>query len=58
MRIGIDAYPLTREKFTGLGAYLLNLVKELQIIDALHHPEHILQALEGRHVGTIIYKGP
>ncbi len=33
MRIGIDAYPLTREKFTGLGTYLLNLVKELQIID-------------------------
>jgi len=28
----------------------------LQIIDALHHPEHILAALEGHHVGTIIYK--
>ncbi len=31
-------------------------LKELQIIDALHHPEHILAALEGEHVGTIIYK--
>ena len=31
-------------------------LKELQIIDALHHPEHILSALEGEHVGTIIYK--
>jgi molybdenum storage protein len=29
---------------------------ELQIIDALNHPEHILAALEGKHVGTIIYK--
>jgi molybdenum storage protein len=33
-------------------------LKELQIIDALHHPEHILAALDGEHVGTIIYKGP
>ena len=33
-------------------------LKELQIIDALHHPEHVLEALEGKHVGTIIYKGP
>jgi molybdenum storage protein len=32
-------------------------LKELQIIDALHHPQHILDALEGKHVGTIIYKG-
>lgn len=32
-------------------------LKELQIIDALRHPEHILAALEGEHVGTIIYKG-
>lgn len=32
-------------------------LKELQIIDALRHPEHILDALEGKHVGTIIYKG-
>ena len=31
-------------------------LKELQIIDALHHPGHILAALEGKHVGTIIYK--
>lgn len=31
-------------------------LKELQIIDALHHPEYIIDALEGRHVGTIIYK--
>jgi molybdenum storage protein len=29
-------------------------LKELQIIDALRHPEHILAALEGKHVGTII----
>lgn len=31
-------------------------LKELQIIDALHRPELIRQALEGKHVGTIIYK--
>jgi molybdenum storage protein len=31
-------------------------LKELQIIDALRHPEHILSALAGKHVGTIIYK--
>jgi molybdenum storage protein len=31
-------------------------LKELQIIDALHHPEHIWDALEGKHVGTIIFK--
>jgi len=31
-------------------------LKELQIIDALSHPDHILKALNGEHVGTIIYK--
>jgi molybdenum storage protein len=31
-------------------------LKELQIIDAIRHPDHILAALEGKHVGTIIYK--
>jgi molybdenum storage protein len=31
-------------------------LKELQIIDAVRHPEHILAALEGKHVGTIITK--
>ncbi len=31
-------------------------IKELQIIDALNHPEHIGAALAGEHVGTIIYK--
>jgi len=31
-------------------------LKELQIIDALKHPEHISAALNGEHVGTIIYK--
>ncbi len=31
-------------------------LKEIQIIDALGHPEHIPRALEGEHVGTIIYK--
>jgi molybdenum storage protein len=31
-------------------------LKELQIIDAIRHPEHILAALAGEHVGTIIYK--
>jgi molybdenum storage protein len=31
-------------------------LKELQIIDALHHPEHISAALNGEHVGTIIYQ--
>jgi molybdenum storage protein len=29
---------------------------EFQIIDALNHPEYILRALEGEHVGTIVYK--
>ncbi|MFZ0449612.1 MAG: hypothetical protein WAL98_10260 [Desulfatiglandaceae bacterium] len=33
-------------------------LKGLQIIDALHHPEHILAALDGEHVGTIISKAP
>jgi molybdenum storage protein len=32
-------------------------IGELQIIDALNHPEHIAKALAGEHVGTIIYKG-
>jgi len=31
-------------------------LRELQIIDALNHPEHISAALDGEHVGTIIYK--
>jgi molybdenum storage protein len=31
-------------------------LKELQIIDALNHPEFIREALEGKQVGTIIYK--
>jgi molybdenum storage protein len=31
-------------------------ITELQIIDALRHPEHIIAALEGAHVGTIIYR--
>jgi molybdenum storage protein len=31
-------------------------LKELQIIDAIRHPEHILAALEGKHVGTVIYQ--
>jgi molybdenum storage protein len=31
-------------------------MKEFQIINALDHPEHIMAALNGEHVGTIIYK--
>ena len=31
-------------------------MKEFQVIDALRHPEHILAALRGEHVGTIVYK--
>jgi molybdenum storage protein len=31
-------------------------LKELQIIDAIRHPDHILAALAGEHVGTIIYQ--
>jgi molybdenum storage protein len=31
-------------------------LKEFQIIDALHHPEHIWDALAGKHVGTIIHQ--
>jgi molybdenum storage protein len=31
-------------------------LRQIQIIDALRHPEHILAALEGEHVGTIIHK--
>jgi len=33
-------------------------IKQLQIIDAVRHPEHIEAALEGAHVGTIITKDP
>jgi molybdenum storage protein len=32
-------------------------IKEFQIINALDHPDHIMAALNGEHVGTIIYKG-
>ena len=31
-------------------------LKEFQIIDALNHPEHIWDALAGKHVGTIIHQ--
>ena len=31
-------------------------LKQFQIIDALRHPEHIIDALEGKPVGTIVYK--
>jgi molybdenum storage protein len=31
-------------------------VKELQIIDAVRHPEHIHRALRGEQVGTVIFK--
>jgi len=31
-------------------------LKELQIIDALHKPDHILAALDGENVGTTIYQ--
>jgi len=31
-------------------------LKELQIIDALHQPSHILAALDGENVGTTIYQ--
>lgn len=31
-------------------------LREIHIIDALHHPEHILAALEGKQVGTVIHK--
>lgn len=31
-------------------------LKELQVIDALRHPEKIRDALDGKHVGTIIHK--
>ena len=32
------------------------VIKQFQVIDALRHPEHILAALNGEHVGTIVYK--
>jgi molybdenum storage protein len=31
-------------------------LKQLQIIDALNHPDYIMAALNGEHVGTIIHK--
>ena len=31
-------------------------LKQFQIIDALRHPEHVHAALNGEHVGTIVYK--
>jgi molybdenum storage protein len=36
--------------------HMAKCMKELQIIDALNHPEHIIDALDGKHVGTIIHK--
>jgi molybdenum storage protein len=32
------------------------ILREIRIIDALRHPEHILDALEGEARGTIIYR--
>ncbi|MBN2282453.1 MAG: uridine kinase [Deltaproteobacteria bacterium] len=32
------------------------LIDKLQVIDALHYPGHILAALEGEEVGTVIYR--
>ena len=31
-------------------------LKQLQIVDAMRHPEHIMAALDGEPVGTIIFK--
>jgi molybdenum storage protein len=31
-------------------------LKEFQVIDALNHPEHIWDALAGKHVGTVIHQ--
>ncbi|MHC1713035.1 MAG: uridine kinase [Solidesulfovibrio sp.] len=31
-------------------------IKQFQIVDALRHPDHLLAALNGEHVGTIVYK--
>lgn len=31
-------------------------LKQFQIVDALNHPKQILQALDGKPVGTIVYK--
>jgi len=31
-------------------------LKQFQLIDALNHPKHILAALEGEPVGTVVYK--
>jgi molybdenum storage protein len=31
-------------------------ITQFQVIDALRHPEHILAALDGEHVGTIVTK--
>ncbi|MFH0738732.1 MAG: glycosyltransferase family 1 protein [Candidatus Omnitrophota bacterium] len=33
MRIGLDAYPLSRQNLTGLGVYLNNLLRELSTLD-------------------------
>jgi hypothetical protein len=33
MRIGIDAYPLNKNKTAGLGVYVLNLIEHLDSLD-------------------------
>jgi molybdenum storage protein len=54
LKMGLDDLIIERPVLTLLQR--AKCLKEFQIIDALRHPEHILDALEGRHVGTIIYK--
>jgi len=45
MKIALDAYPLSREKPTGLASYMHNLLKELRLKDAEN--EYLLYAFNG-----------
>jgi molybdenum storage protein len=54
--IGLDLDDLIIERPILTFLQRAKCLKELQIIDALRHPEYISAALEGEHVGTIIYK--
>jgi len=54
LRMDLDDLIIEREVLILLKR--AKIIRELQIIDALRHPGHILDALEGKHVGTIIYR--
>jgi glycosyltransferase involved in cell wall biosynthesis len=63
MRIGIDAYPLSRDKLTGLGSYMTNLLQQLQALDKdneyfLYAPREISLPFENERWQICQIKGP